>query len=114
MFGLLTFRSRRRARSAKSLVIAVPLILVWLGYDHYQRSQQTKEEWNGTIVRQYQERPFLGSSRSTPNRYWDVRTGKGEVRTVRVYARSLWNDGIPGNWVIKRTGELDPAITRRR
>jgi hypothetical protein len=114
MLGVGTFRSRRRARSAKSLLIAIPFVLVWLGYDQFQRSQQTKEAWNGTIVRQYQERPFLGSGRSTPNRYWDVRMGDGEVRTVRVYTRSLWNDGIPGDWVIKRTGELDPVLISRR
>ena len=114
MFPLGLFRRRRRRGSAKSLIVAIPFVLGWVAYDDYSRSRQKNEAWQGTIVRSYSERGFLSGRRSTPHRYWDVRTAGGEVQTVRIYSRDLWSDGHPGLWAIKRSGELNPELIGRR
>lgn len=111
MFCLGLFRTRRR-RTGSALII-IPLLAVWFGHDQWGRSQQTKEAWQGTIVRAYQEKPFWGTRRTSAHRCWDVRSSNGELHTVRVYARSLWSAGVPGQYVVKNAGELDPDLYAR-
>ena len=51
---------------------------------------------------------------SSRTRYWDVRTSDGEVRSVRIWSRSLWGAARPGDGLIKREGELHPDLIARR
>jgi hypothetical protein len=103
-------RPCRRASVGVVLLIVVGL----LGYDHLLQAQQEQEAWSGTMVRVYAKPGYLGGRKSSARRYWDVRTADGEVRSVRIWSRSLWNDARPGDWLIKRGGELHPDLLPRR
>jgi len=87
--------------------------LTYFGYDHLCQAWQKQEAWSGTVVRVYREKTFLGGIKPPKNHYWDVWTTDGEVRSVRIWSRSLWSGAIRGVRLIKRSGELHPEVVGR-
>ncbi len=83
--------------------------------------RQMHESWSGTLVRVYDEKSILGKVLpgifSEPQRYWEVRTSTGEIKTARLYLLT-WYRGKPdlpfevkpGDPVIKEQGYIDPGL----
>ncbi len=83
------------------------------GCDRFCQALQKQEGWSGTVLRVY-TRPWFGRRHSSVTRYWDVRTADGQVRSVRIWSRTLWSAASPGDGLIKREGELHPDLLPRR
>jgi hypothetical protein len=103
----------RRRRRGLSVGAILAIVLAVVGYDQFCQALQKQEAWSGTVVRVYTQ-PGLGRRHSSVTRYWDVRTADGEVRSVRIWSRTLWGAASPGDELIKREGELHPDLLPRR
>jgi hypothetical protein len=103
------YRFRRRRRSRASFGVIALFLGLFVGWDYVQAELQRREEYGGTIVRVYSERSMAG--RRSFNHYWDIRSTDGRIHSARIRPKSVWSAGHSGYSVIKRAGELNPAIT---
>ncbi len=104
----------RRRRNPASAALVIVFCLGYVGYDHLCQEWQKRQAWSGSVTRVYQEKGFLGGSKAPSHGYWEVRTTDGEERSVRIWTRSLWNEALPGDVVVKREGELHPLVISNR
>ncbi|MBI4717079.1 MAG: hypothetical protein HY763_04685 [Planctomycetes bacterium] len=97
-----------------TLPVVLVLFVGMLGYEEVNKSLQTRETWQGEVVRVHHGNWFFTSKRRSRRWYWDVRTTDGGVRTVRVYGAGKWPTASRGDWAVKQAGTLDPYVIRHR
>ena len=115
MFGTRSASGCRRAKRYSPWVVVAALAL-FFGHDQLTKALQRRESWQGTIRRVYTARPFygLGRGRGTGQRWWEVSGTDGKLHNARISNKQHWQSALPGAYVVKRAGELDPEVTCRR
>lgn len=109
MWNLRRGFGRRRSRLSGGVLLLIGLPII--GFHVVRGELQEREEWSGTVVRVYSERSILG--RRSFDRYWDVRTTSGEIRSP-IITKSQWNDARVGDQVVKQNGVYNPMVVGRR
>jgi hypothetical protein len=113
IWDMLNFRfsGTRRSRAAWPFVAVIVLFAVsQYALRDLRHSSLSNEVWEGRLVRAYKHRELRRRQPGPERPWWEVKTTEGRYRSIDVGSWEQWQQGRPGDWVVKRAGRLGPEL----